>query len=122
VVARARDEADPARAGGLPRAQAGILHDQLGALLLAFDPATRADGLALLERAAGVEDSLPVEFGPPSVVKPSWELLGLLRQRTGDSAGARAAYRRALELAPGRLRSVEGLARLEATTVGVGPR
>jgi hypothetical protein len=35
-----------------------------------------ARGLSMLRQATAIEDTLPMEFGPPLVVKPSHELLG----------------------------------------------
>jgi tetratricopeptide (TPR) repeat protein len=67
------------------------------------------EGLATLRRAAEAERSMPAEFGPPLVEKPSFELLGDELLRLGRGAEAAAAYRSALDLAPGRRRSVQGL-------------
>jgi hypothetical protein len=70
-----------------------------------------AAGLAALRKAAELESSLPMAFGPPMIALPSWELLGeeLLRaQQPGDAA---QAFRNALARAPGRTRSLQGLVR-----------
>lgn len=69
-----------------------------------------ADATAKLRASAVYEDGLPVEFGPPALLKPSWELLGDLLLASGDKAGAADAYRRMLVAAPGRRLSLEGLA------------
>ena len=69
------------------------------------------DGLALLRTAAEAESSLPVEFGPPAIAKPGWELLGDELLRLGRRDEARAAYERALAAAPGRRLAEAGLAR-----------
>ncbi|HEX8526776.1 hypothetical protein [Allosphingosinicella sp.] len=71
------------------------------------------EGLAELRRAAEAERSMPAEFGPPLVEKPSFELLGDELLRLGRRAEAAAAYRTALELAPGRRLSLQGLAAAE---------
>jgi len=86
-----------------------LLHDAAG---------RRADALALAREAAEAEAALPMEFGPPDVVKPGFELLGELLLAAGDERGAQAAFERSLALAPNRLRSRQGLARtlLSATT------
>lgn len=51
-----------------------------------------------------------MEFGPPAIVEPSHELLGwmLLEMRPDE---ALTEFRRALAMAPGRSRSLLGLAR-----------
>jgi hypothetical protein len=66
-------------------------------------------GLAALRKAAQSEAALPVEFGPPAVALPAWELLGDELLRAHRPAEAAAAYRAALARAPGRTRSLEGL-------------
>jgi tetratricopeptide (TPR) repeat protein len=68
------------------------------------------DGLAALRRAAETERTMPAEFGPPLVEKPSFELLGDELLRLGRRAEAAAAYEAALALAPGRRLSLRGLA------------
>lgn len=66
--------------------------------------------LALLRRAAAMEEAMPAEFGPPDVVKPSFELLGEWLLADGKAAEARQAFERALALAPGRSQALRGLA------------
>ncbi len=73
--------------------------------------------IARLREAAALEESMPVEFGPPAVVKPSYELLGealLAMARYDEAVGA---FRRSLELAPKRWLSLRGLSRA-ATLAG----
>ena len=70
-----------------------------------------AAGIAALEQAAAAELALPVVFGPPAIYKPSYEILGELYLAQGQKAQAKAAFEKALELAPGRRLSLEGLAR-----------
>jgi tetratricopeptide (TPR) repeat protein len=67
--------------------------------------------LQMLQSAAESEEAMPFGYGPPAVVKPAWELLGetlLGLERYGE---ARQAFERALDRAPGRPRSLQGLAR-----------
>jgi tetratricopeptide (TPR) repeat protein len=70
----------------------------------------KADGLAGLEAVAKREAALPSAFGPPFMLKPTWELLGDERLAAGDKAGAAAAYQTSLKLQPGRRLSLAGLA------------
>ncbi|MFT4605728.1 MAG: hypothetical protein ACI9W4_002472 [Rhodothermales bacterium] len=73
--------------------------DQLRGLLLTRTG--RVDhGLALIKSAADAEAELPFEFGPPSIVKLGYELLGEALAGAGrDSSGA---YREASARTPGR--------------------
>lgn len=71
---------------------------------------------ALLRRATGIEAELPLEFGPPQIVQPSLELLGVVLVER-DPEGALRAFQRQLELTPGRARSLVGLA---STAVQLG--
>ena len=92
---------------GLDRAQAGVMASQLDALLARAGGDTNA-AIATLRRAARVEDSLPAEFGPPTVQKPSYELLGEVLLAAGRKQEAATAFDRALALAPGRRLSLRG--------------
>lgn len=88
--------------------QTRIAADELRGLLALA--AGRADeGIRILEAAAGAEDALPFEFGPPRIVKPTAELLGeeLLKLNRIDEA--RAAFERAAERTPGRANVLRGL-------------
>ncbi|MHA7819042.1 MAG: hypothetical protein ACX930_05285 [Erythrobacter sp.] len=69
-----------------------------------------ARGLAMLEEAAEAEAALPVAFGPPLIIKPSYELLGEQLLAMGRAEEAAEAFRKSLEFAPGRRLSREGLA------------
>jgi tetratricopeptide (TPR) repeat protein len=71
----------------------------------------RDRAITILREAAGSEDQLPLEFGPPDIVKPTHELLGELLLAADQPALAQREFRRALELAPGRSVSLLGLAR-----------
>ncbi len=88
----------------------GILATQLRARLV-WARGDRPAAIALLRQAAGVEDGLPAEFGPPDIVKPSHELLGELLLAAGQAGEAQRSFTRALELAPGRSRALLGLLR-----------
>jgi tetratricopeptide (TPR) repeat protein len=110
-------EADRGR--GDPRTRAGqVLARELGAMQL-FLSDNREAAVRVLREATAIEDSMPMEFGPPAIVEPSHELLGtmLLEMRPAE---ARAEFERALVLAPGRSRALIGLARA-AAAVGDKP-
>ncbi len=86
-----------------------ILRDELKALLL-VDEGREEDALALLREAAEMESNMAFDFGPPSPVKPSHELLGEVLLSMGHAAEAQAAFSSALGRAPKRARSLIGLA------------
>ncbi len=69
------------------------------------------EGIAELRKVAEAESAMPFEFGPPSIQKPSWELLGDELLALGRNAEAEKAYQAALTRAPGRTLSVQGLRR-----------
>lgn len=75
------------------------------------------DAVTSLRQAAGLEDAMPFEFGPPVTVKPSHELLGEVLLRAGRPREAEVEFTGALRLAPKRARSLIGLARA-ATAAG----
>ncbi len=66
--------------------------------------------LRLIREAAASEDAMAVEFGPPTVVKPTHELLGEMLLATGRPAEAQQAFTQALAQYPKRLLSLRGLA------------
>ena len=63
-----------------------------------------------LREAVVVEEALPVAFGPPTIDKPTHELLGELLLRRGRKDEARAEFEKALARTPGRRPAVQGLA------------
>lgn len=94
--------------GGLPQVPA-LLGQQLRASLQRAAGDT-AGAITSLRSMAEASAALPMEYGPPDFVKPPYELLGEWLLVSGDRAGAEAAFRRSLEIMPGRLISVRGLA------------
>jgi tetratricopeptide (TPR) repeat protein len=103
---------EAARKGDTPigRALPGILGRELEAAILHAEG--RGDeAVTLLQQAAEQEASLPVEFGPPFIVKPTFELLGEVLLALDRPAEAVRAFTRALDLAPRRAPSLLGLAR-----------
>ena len=95
--------------GANPRVPA-ILAGQLKAQLL-WEKGKRAEAVALLRAATADADALPLEFGPPDIVKPTHELLGELLLADRKPADAQREFLRALELTPGRSLSLLGLER-----------
>ncbi len=64
--------------------------------------------LELLEKAALMESELPVSFGPPSIVKPAYELLGDQHLKLGNYKEALEFYEKQLVRTSYRRRSFEG--------------
>ena len=103
------------RYGANPRVP-GILAKELAGLLRLVD-AKKDEALALLREAAAAEDGLPLEYGPPDIVKPTHELLGEVLLGLGEGREAQREFERALQLAPRRALSLLGLSRA-ATMAG----
>jgi tetratricopeptide (TPR) repeat protein len=93
-----------------------VMAAQLRALLLS-DEGRKDEAIVLLRRTAAIEDTLPVEFGPPVVVKPTHELIGELLLALGRANEAQREFVRALEQGPGRTHALAGLVRA-ATAAG----
>ena len=72
--------------------------------------------LGLLDEAAAAEGSMPLDFGPPVIVKPSHEVHGEVLLALGRPADARAQFEKALARAPRRSLSLAGLARAAKAT------
>ena len=49
-----------------------------------------------------------MEFGPPTIVKPTWELRGEMLLAMNRPAEAQEAFTRSLAMQPGRLLSLRG--------------
>jgi tetratricopeptide (TPR) repeat protein len=86
--------------------------------LSAIAAGRRDAGIGTLRKAAEIERTMEVPFGPPMVEKPSFELLAEELLAAGRREEAAEAFRQALKLAPGRRLSVTQLARLEAGRPG----
>ena len=88
----------------------GIVGDMLEAVIeQAAGKHESAHVLAM--RAAAVSDALPVEFGPPAVLKPPHELLGELLLEGKQPQAALVQFDLALKGAPKRSQSLLGRAR-----------
>lgn len=77
----------------------------------------REGAVRLALEAARDEDGMSFEFGPPEVVKPAHELAGEVLFLLGRPAEAQVQFEASLARAPGRARSLLGLARA-ATKAG----
>ena len=122
LVAFAKKPAEGHRHGGGPGYAMGgmsgagadpVMEKELEALL-ASARGEKERGLALAKEAAGAEDAMSFEFGPPAVAKPAHELLGEMLLAAGNAAEARVEFERALAHAPNRALSLLGLARAES--------
>jgi tetratricopeptide (TPR) repeat protein len=76
--------------------------------------------LVLLDEATAAEAAMPLDYGPPPIVKPSHELYGELLLRLGRPADAALQFRQSLARAPRRSLSLSGLARAAHETGDAG--
>ncbi len=74
----------------------------------------RQQAVVLMREGTALEDAMPLEAGPPPVVKPAHELLGEILLRAGQPREAEAEFARALQLTPRRALSLLGLGRAAA--------
>jgi tetratricopeptide (TPR) repeat protein len=103
--------ASPADASSLGRMT--ILSDEITALIRHKESDSGA-AIELLRAAAKLEDSLPFEFGPPFIDKPSYELLGEILLETKQPREARTAFEKALRRTPERTSALSGLMKASA--------
>jgi len=101
-----KKDASDARDGTL------IYNGELHAMLAAAEGKTK-DAITELQSIAEKEHKMPVEFGPPSIEKPSDELLGELLLQVHRPSEARDAFQTALARTPGRRMVVEALAQTD---------
>ena len=87
-----------------------IAEKELEATLLMADGKT-SSAIEAMKKATAVEDSMSVEFGPPSPPKPAHELFGEILLQLGRAEEARRQFELALVRTPKRALSVLGLAR-----------
>jgi tetratricopeptide (TPR) repeat protein len=87
-----------------------ILEQEIEALLRLADGDTEK-ALRALEEAARAEEAMSFDFGPPTIVKPTRELLGEILLEQGRAQEAQRAFERALQRAPRRVLSLLGQAR-----------
>jgi tetratricopeptide (TPR) repeat protein len=79
--------------------------------LLRLREGAKDEAVALMRQATAREDAMPVDFGPPTLLKPSHELFGEILLELGRPKEAQAEFRRALSAAPKRARALLGLGR-----------
>lgn len=82
-----------------------IQADQIQALIM-IEEGKQDEGLSLLRLAAEAEAGIPIDFGPPVIVKPSYELLGDVLTEMGEVSDANEAYKIQLKRTPERRRSL----------------
>lgn len=78
--------------------------------LVALSKGETESGIELLRTAVKIEHGMPVHYGPPSIAKPSLELLGEALLRAGRKDEAAKVYADAARRTPGRPAVVAGLA------------
>ena len=109
AVARLRAVPPPGKEANPTRSiRAAVMLQEAEALQL-IAAGKRAEAIPILEAAAKAERAMPLEFGPPVVPKPAAELLAEQLLAAGRAGEAEAAFRSALERAPGRTVAVSGL-------------
>jgi tetratricopeptide (TPR) repeat protein len=106
ALARAVDAANTERDAALAREWARILDTQLAAVTSGI-----AASIAALQDIAIAEEKLPIEFGPPAIDKPSYELLGEALLAANRANEAQVAFEKALARTPERTASLVGLMR-----------
>jgi tetratricopeptide (TPR) repeat protein len=90
--------------------KATVLERSLAALI-ALDAGREDEALRRLDEATELEASLPLEFGPPDIIKPSHELYGEVLLGLDRPEEAIGMFEKALDRAPRRTAALFGLAR-----------
>ena len=103
-------EMETIKSGAGPAAVPGLLAREIRAAITRSG-GDKAAAEKMLVAVASDAAALPVDFGPPDLVKPPQELLGEWLLEDGRSSEAKRAFEAALAATPGRLLSVRGLAR-----------
>jgi tetratricopeptide (TPR) repeat protein len=93
-----------------------IIVGELDASIL-YAEGKKEDAIERMKKTAIAESGLTFEFGPPDIVKPSQELLGEMLLDMNKPKEAQAYFEMALERAPRRVLSLQGLVRA-ATEAG----
>ena len=95
-----------------------IYNGELHAQISAAEGKTQ-EAVTELQRIAAKEHAMPLEFGPPTIEKPTDELLGELLLQLHRPAEARDAFQTALARTPGRKLVLEDLARTDKEIAAV---
>jgi len=90
--------------------------------LLAEQEGDLAGAERLLLQAVGLEEKLPIAFGPPTIDKPTHELLGEFLLRRDRKDEARAEFEKALARTPGRRLTEQGFEATSASKTSRGLR
>ena len=90
--------------------------------LLAEQEGDFAGAERLMLQAVGLEDKLPIAFGPPTIDKPSHELLGEFLLQRDRKDEAHAEFEKAVARTPGRRLTEHGFAATSAGKTNVGLR
>jgi tetratricopeptide (TPR) repeat protein len=88
--------------------------------LLAEQEGDVAGAERLLLQAVGLEDKLPIAFGPPTIFKPTHELLGEFLLRRSRNDDAHSEFEKALARTPGRRLAQKGFDATSATKTARG--
>jgi len=110
-IARALAEISAARLVSADKDPADDIAELELKALLKLSEGARDEAIALMRQATAREDAMPVDFGPPTLLKPSHELFGEILLQIGRPKEAQAEFRHALTLAPKRARALLGLGR-----------
>jgi hypothetical protein len=79
--------------------------------LSAFRSGDKKRGVELLQEAAEMESGLPLDYGPPTILKPTHELLGEIYLEMEEFEKAAEQFHRQLDLTPKRKAAQIGLAK-----------
>ena len=90
--------------------------------LLAEQEGDFAGAERLMLQAVGLEDKLPIDFGPPTIDKPSHELFGEFLFRRGRRDEAHAEFEKAVARTPGRRLAEQGFGATARSKTIVGLR
>lgn len=90
--------------------------------LLAEQDGDLAEAERVLRQTVEQEDKLPIAFGPPTIDKPTHELLAEFLLRRGRKEEAHAEFEKAVARTPGRRLTEQGFAATAASKTTVGLR
>ena len=113
AAARAAEPGHHGSASPNDRKTAEIMAKQLEALLLQAKGDSEG-ALRLVAETTAAEDALSFDFGPPVPLKPAHELYGEMLLSAGRAKEARGEFEKALQRAPKRTLSLQGLAKASA--------